>query len=89
MEKNNSKERVLIIAPVGRDAQVMGELLSRHGFKPQIFASLAEGASQIKAGAGVLVVTEEALELGSLSQLFEALAAQPAWSELPLIILTT
>jgi signal transduction histidine kinase len=89
MEKNNSKERVLIIAPVGRDAQVMAELLSRHGFEPQIFASLAECASQIKAGAGVLVVTEEALEMGSLSQLFEALAAQPPWSELPLIILTT
>jgi signal transduction histidine kinase len=67
----------------------MAELLSRHGFEAQICASLAECASQIKAGAGVLVITEEALELGSLPQLFEALAAQPPWSELPLIILTT
>ena len=89
MEKNNSKERILIIAPVGRDAHAIAELLSRHGFDAQIYASLAECASQIKAGAGMLVVTEEALELGSLSQLFEALAAQPPWSELPLIILTT
>lgn len=89
MEKNNSKERVLIVAPVGRDAHVMAELLSRHRFEPQICASLAECASEINAGAGMLVVTEEALELGSLSQLFEALAAQAPWSELPLIILTT
>jgi signal transduction histidine kinase len=35
------------------------------------------------------VLTEEALELDSCSKLFETLAAQPPWSELPLIILTT
>jgi signal transduction histidine kinase len=51
--------------------------------------SLAECAAHIQSGAGALILTEEALELGSLSHLFEALAAQPSWSELPLIILTT
>ena len=89
MEKNNSKDRVLIIAPVGRDAQGMAELLVGHGFEAQICGSLAECATHIQSGAGALVLTEEALELGSLSYLFEALAAQPSWSELPLIILTT
>jgi len=89
MEKNNSKERALIIAPVGRDAQVMAELLGGHGFEAQICGSLAECAAHIQSGAGALMLTEEALELGSLSHLFEALAAQPSWSELPLIILTT
>ena len=89
MEKNNSKDRVLIIAPVGRDAQGMAELLVGHGFEAQICGSLAECATHIQSGAGALILTEEALELGSLSHLFEALAAQPSWSELPLIILTT
>ena len=89
MEKNNSKDRVLIIAPVGRDAQGMAELLVGHGFEAQICGSLAECAAHIQSGAGALMLTEEALELGSLSHLFEALAAQPSWSELPLIILTT
>ena len=89
MEKNNSKDRVLIIAPVGRDAQGMAELLVGHGFEAQICGSLAQCAEHIQSGAGALILTEEALELGSLSQLFEALAAQPSWSELPLIILTT
>ena len=88
MEKNNSEERVLIIAPVGGDAHVMAELLGRQGFEAQICGSLAEGAAHIHSGAGALMLTEEALELGSLSHLFEALAAQPPWSELPLIILT-
>jgi PAS domain S-box-containing protein len=89
MEKNNSKERVLIIAPVGRDAQGMAELLVGHGFEAQICGSLAECAAHIQSGAGALMLTEEALEFGSLSHLFEALAAQPSWSELPFIILTT
>ena len=89
MEKNNPKDRVLIIAPVGRDAQGMAELLVGHGFEAQICGSLAQCAEHIQSGAGALILTEEALELGSLSQLFEALAAQPSWSELPLIILTT
>jgi signal transduction histidine kinase len=89
MENDDSKDRVLIIAPVGRDAQVMAELLDRHGFKAQICGSLAECAVHIKSGAGMLLLTEEALELASLSHLFDALAAQPRWSELPLVILTT
>jgi signal transduction histidine kinase len=89
MEKNNSKDRVLIIAPVGRDAQGMAELLVGQGFEAQICGSLAECAEHIHSNAGALILTEEALELGSLSHLFEALAAQPSWSELPLIILTT
>src|SRR6476620_3143319 len=89
MEKNNSKDRVLIIAPVGRDAQGMAELLVGGGFEVQICGSLAECAAHIQSDAGALILTEEALELGSLSHLFEALAAQPSWSELPLIILTS
>ncbi|HEY4639134.1 MAG TPA: PAS domain S-box protein, partial [Candidatus Udaeobacter sp.] len=89
MKKNKSTERVLIIAPVGRDAHVMAELLGRHRFEVVICGSLAECAAQIQSGAGALILTEEALELGSLSHLFDALAAQPSWSELPLIILAT
>ena len=89
MKKDNSTERVLIIAPVGRDAHVMAELLDQHGFEVMICASLEECAAHVQLGAGALILTEEALELGSVPHLFEALAVQPSWSELPLVILTT
>ena len=89
MEKNNSKERVLIIAPVGRDAHAMAELLAQRGFEAQICNSIAECCAQVKSGSSALVLTEEALELTNASELLEALKTQPAWSELPLIILTT
>ncbi len=89
MEKNSLEERVFIIAPVGQDAHVMAELLARHGFETQICDSLKECCAQMKSGAGAFVLTEEALELGSSSEFFETLGAQPPWSELPLIILTS
>ncbi len=89
MEKNSLEERVFIIAPVGQDAHVMAELLARRGFETQIYSSLKECCPQMKSGAGAFVLTEEALELGSSSEFFETLGAQPPWSELPLIILTS
>jgi len=89
MERDNSKERVLIIAPIGRDALAIAELFEPRGFNTHICDSLAECVANIKFGVGALVLTEEALESSGSSHLFETLAAQPHWSELPLIILTT
>jgi signal transduction histidine kinase len=88
MNENKSKECVLIIAPVGRDANAMAELMAQHGFEPQICSSFTECCSEMKSGSGAVVLTEEALGLGNSSELFDALAEQPPWSELPLIILT-
>ena len=67
----------------------MAELLTPHGFDAQICDSIAECCVQMKSGADALVLTEEALEHANISELLEELRTQPAWSELPLIILTT
>lgn len=89
MKKNNLTELLLIVAPFGRDASVMAELLARQRFETQICASLAECCAHLKFGAGALLLTEEALELANVSELLQALKTQPPWSELPVIILTT
>jgi signal transduction histidine kinase len=82
-------ERVIIIAPVGRDAEVMAAFLDAKGFRSQICNRLDEYPGQITDSAGALLVTEEALESAQGSPLLDALKAQPPWSELPLIILTS
>jgi signal transduction histidine kinase len=82
-------ERVLIMAPVGKDATAMAALLYADGFEVRICAGADECARQIAAGTGALLLTEEALESPLLSNLLEVLKAQPPWSELPLIILTS
>jgi PAS domain S-box-containing protein len=45
-------------------------------------------ALTVNQGAGAALVAEEALDSISLSEFSESLAAQPPWSEFPLIILT-
>ena len=89
MQANNSDERVLIVAPVGQDASAMATRLDADGFCSRICGDLTECAREVVAGAGALLLTEEALELSQLSVLLETLKGQPPWSELPLIILTT
>jgi signal transduction histidine kinase len=67
----------------------MAELLTRHGFETQICGSTGECCAHMNSGAGALLFTEEAFELAAVSELLQALNAQPPWSELPVIILTT
>jgi len=82
-------ERVIIIAPVGQDADAMAALLDVEGFETQICHGSDEYSQQIMDGAGALLLTEEALESDKGSRLLNILKAQPPWSELPVIILTS
>ena len=86
---HNKDERVIIIAPVGQDAEAMARLLDAQGFETQIFNGSDEYSRHIMDRAGALLLTEEALESPQGSLLLDALKAQPPWSELPLIVLTS
>src|SRR5580704_3241299 len=87
MTTTKRDERVLIMAPVGQDAAIMADLLQARGCFTQVCNSPRECAQLITEGAGVLLLTEEALALPEVSILLETLQRQPPWSELPLILL--
>jgi signal transduction histidine kinase len=89
MSRRHQGECVFIIAPVGQDAETMAALLDAKGFETQICHKLDEFSRQITDSAGALLLTEEALESAQGSLLLDVLKAQPPWSELPLIILTS
>jgi signal transduction histidine kinase len=89
MLNNDHDRRVLVMAPVGQDARAIAELLTSRGLATKICTGAAECCAEINAGAGALLLTEEALETERGLDVVEALKVQPAWSELPLIILTT
>ena len=80
-------ERVLIVAPSGRDASVVAEVLEGAGVDahPCVFAAMLQELKGQSIGA--LIVAEEALPQASARQLAEALHGQPSWSDLPLIVL--
>ena len=82
--------RILIVAPVGRDARAIAELLEAHGHLAQACSGLDDAAAEVEnGGAAALLLTEESLEREQIAALLPRLDRQPAWSELPVIILTT
>jgi len=89
MSRMHKDEHVIIIAPVGQDAEAMAVALDTEGFETQICHGLDENFRQFTDSAGALLMTEEALESAQGSLLLDALKTQPPWSELPLIILTS
>jgi PAS domain S-box-containing protein len=78
----------MIVAPLGQDARAMAGVLTAEGIHAQICGGLAECVGRIDSQTGALLLTEEALELPQLPSLIAAFRAQPAWSELPVIVLT-
>jgi signal transduction histidine kinase len=78
--------RVLIFAPIGRDASLTAELLSRGGIACQICHSMDDVCIELARGAGAILLTEEALRDPRLDDLAEALAAQPPWSDISVLL---
>ncbi|MDE2264061.1 MAG: response regulator [Gammaproteobacteria bacterium] len=81
--------RILIVAPVGRDAPAIAELLESHGHVARVCSGLRDARDQIEHGAGALLLTEESLQPEQIAELLPRLDRQPAWSELPVVILAT
>lgn len=88
MANSELDERILILAPVGRDGPAMATLLVERGFSAKVCGSASELRACMAEAVGALLLTEEALELAQLPELLNRLQAQPSWSELPLILLT-
>ncbi|HVN44829.1 MAG TPA: ATP-binding protein [Steroidobacteraceae bacterium] len=89
MVSDTRSERVLIVAPVGRDAAAIADLLSANGYCAHVCSGASEAAAQAGADTAALLLTEEALVPEQVPALLNQLGAQPAWSELPVIILTS
>jgi PAS domain S-box-containing protein len=83
------ENRVLILAPRGRDADVIGEVLSRDGRKCLVCNDAAMLNTELRASAGTALIAEEALSDDDMPQLFQWLEQQPTWSDFPLILLAT
>ncbi len=81
--------RVLVLAPIGRDADAAVELVRRHGLRAVAFTDLARLAASIDDDAGAVLITEEALVRADADPLIAALNRQPTWSDLPFVFLAS
>ncbi|MEH3107202.1 MAG: response regulator [Sphingomonas fennica] len=78
--------RVLVCAPYGRDAESVRAVLAAEGYDVRICPTVAAAAAALDDRIGAVMVTEEALA-GSGDVLAAALRAQPAWSDVPFVVL--
>ena len=81
------RSRVLILAPVGRDAALTRSFLNRAGVESLGCSNLDDLQRNLFEGAGAAVITEEALIGRDTSGLVEWVAQQPSWSDFPFIVL--
>ncbi|HEY0375860.1 MAG TPA: ATP-binding protein [Pyrinomonadaceae bacterium] len=82
-------QRILILAPTGRDAALTARFLDESGLPWEICGSIEELCQQLLDGAGLISLTGEALTPAALLCLAEALAGQPAWADVPVVLLTS
>jgi DNA-binding NtrC family response regulator len=81
------RSRVLILAPVGRDAALTRSLLNRAGVESLGCSNLDDLRRKLIEGAGAAVITEEALIGCDISDLVDWVAQQPSWSDFPFVVL--
>ena len=81
-------ERVLILAPIGRDGPLAAVALRDGGFTCHVCRDVDELCAEIDRGAGAVMITEEALSAQAVSCIRAVLERQPAWSDFPLIVFT-
>jgi PAS domain S-box-containing protein len=87
MPIDDALTRVLVFAPVGRDAELIGTLLQGADIATHACCSPEDLASLLDEGAGALVLSHEALTSATLAVLDRFTDAQEAWSDLPIVAL--
>jgi len=88
-ETSETEERVLVLAPVGRDAALTRSILAQEGIAACACRNTNELCKEWASGAGAALLTEEALSEPELERLLSELDHQPIWSDLPLILFTS
>jgi signal transduction histidine kinase len=81
------EQRLLILAPIGKDAALIAAMVAKGGVSSTPCRNLDELLRELDRRAGALLVAEEALAQDD-GRLARAIAQQPPWSDLPVMLLT-
>src|SRR6184192_3683976 len=80
---------VLVMAPTQGNASALCDVLAKSGIATSPCSDWRDFAARLVAEPEAALLTEEALVPDVIAQLTRALQAQPAWSDLPIVILAT
>ncbi|HZZ68793.1 MAG TPA: ATP-binding protein, partial [Phenylobacterium sp.] len=84
---SSESERVLIVAPLGRDASIAGAILGEARLPLLVCPDLERLLVELQAGAGVALIAEEALQSADYPNLVRWIERQPPWSDLPIVLI--
>ncbi len=80
--------RALILAPRGRDAMVAAALVQQADVDIQVCGDLPALVAALGDDVALALITEEAIRNADLKPLARWIGDQPAWSDLPFILVT-
>ncbi len=83
----NTEQRVLLHVATSKDARLAGAVLSRAQIQSQACVGMQQLIDELNTGAGALMIAEEVVDDAAREQLAQVLHAQPAWSDVPVIVL--
>ena len=81
-------ERAIILAPLGRDGSLALMMLNEAGYGGVVATNLGMLCDTLEYGCGLLIIAAEALRGVDLEPLLDHLHQQPAWSDLPIVLMT-
>jgi len=79
--------RVLILAPTRKDALITQSLLLPSGVSGEVCPTMNSLIASLEDGAAAIMIAEEWVSSADTT-LVEVIARQPAWSDLPVLVLT-
>jgi signal transduction histidine kinase len=89
MDRESPSFRIVILAPIGRDASASADLLRKAGLITHVAKDPTELLACLASGAGAALVAEEALFNEDLTVFQAWIAQQPPWSDFPFVVLTS
>jgi PAS domain S-box-containing protein len=81
-------QRVFLLASSAQESLFIGKRLTEHGIAVQEASDAAEIARAIVDDAGAAIIDQRALDAEGVEEISRAVAAQPSWSEFPILVLT-
>ncbi|WP_460123663.1 ATP-binding protein [Pseudomonas sp. S2_C03] len=88
MVQQATSERAIILAPLGRDSQIALMMLNEAGYAGVVTRDLVGLCAELEHGAGLLLISSEALLGADMAPLIDLIDQQPAWSDLPIVLMT-
>ena len=84
---SEAEKRVLFLPPTRKDGEVTCKLLAIAGLNSLICESVSQLTRELDEGCGAILLTEDALKGHGILEFLNRLQQQPAWSDIPVVMM--